>query len=184
MASNSGQSFIKRNRPPRVHIFYEDPFDAEKKVELPFVMGIMADLSGDNPGVEKQDIDDRKLLDIDMDNFTKRMEAIEPGTSFTVKDKLSGEENSKLSVQLRFKSMDDFTPGKVAEQVPALKKLLDARRSLAALRTMMDGRVQAISQLEELTRDPALMAALAQQMDAEKAQSDGSAKDGSGTEEA
>ncbi|POF29257.1 type VI secretion system contractile sheath small subunit [Roseibium marinum] len=184
MASNSGQSFIKRNRPPRVHIFYEDPFDAEKKVELPFVMGVMADLSGDNPGVEKQDIDDRKLLDIDMDNFTKRMEAIEPGTSFTVKDKLSGEDNSKLSVQLRFKSMDDFTPGKVAEQVPALKKLLDARRSLAALRTMMDGRVQAISQLEELTRDPALMAALAQQIDAEKAQPDGKAKDGSGTEEA
>ncbi|PVB63582.1 type VI secretion system contractile sheath small subunit [Labrenzia sp. 011] len=184
MASNSGQSFIKRNRPPRVHIFYEDPFDAEQKVELPFVMGIMADLSGDNPGVEKADIDERKLLDIDMDNFTKRMEAIEPGTSFTVKDNLSGEENSKLSVQLRFKSMDDFTPGKVAEQVPALKKLLDARRSLAALRTMMDGRVQAISQLEELTRDPALMAALAQQIDAEKTQPDGDAKDGSATEEA
>ena len=85
MASNSGQGFIKRNRPPRVHIFYEDPFDADQKVELPFVMGIMADLSGDNPGVEKADIDDRKFLDIDMDNFSKRMEAIEPGTSFTVK---------------------------------------------------------------------------------------------------
>jgi type VI secretion system protein ImpB len=184
MASNSGQGFIKRNRPPRVHIFYEDPFDAEQKVELPFVMGIMADLSGDNPGVEKADIDDRKFLDIDMDNFSKRMEAIEPGTSFTVKDKLSGEENSKMSVQLRFKSMDDFTPGRVAEQVPALKKLLDARRSLAALRTMMDGRVQAISQLEELTRDPALMQALAQKIEADKASSADRQADGDGTEEA
>jgi len=184
MASNSGQSFIKRNRPPRVHIFYEDPFDAEQKVELPFVMGIMADLSGDSPGVEKPDIDDRKLLDIDMDNFSKRMEAIEPGTSFTVKDKLTGSEDSKLSVQLRFKSMDDFTPGKVAEQVPALKTLLDARRSLAALRTMMDGRVQAISQLEELTRDPALMQALAQKIEADKAKAAQTSADGDGTEEA
>lgn len=165
MASKSGQSFIKRNRPPRVHIFYEDPFDAEQKVELPFVMGIMADLSGDNPGVEKSDIDERKLLDIDMDNFQSRMKAIQPGTSFTVKDRLSGEDNSKMSVQLRFENMDDFSPGRVAEQVPALNKLLEARRSLAALRTMMDGRVQAISQLEELTRDPALMAALAKQIE-------------------
>ncbi|MCV0426077.1 MAG: type VI secretion system contractile sheath small subunit [Roseibium sp.] len=184
MASNSGQSFIKRNRPPRVHIFYEDPFDAEQKVELPFVMGVMADLSGDNPGIEKSDIDERKLLDIDMDNFSKRMEAIEPGTSFTVKDTLSGEDDTKMSVQLRFKSMDDFTPGKVAEQVPALNKLLEARKSLAALRTMMDGRVQAISQLEELTRDPALMQALAQQIEADKPQSEDGAADGGDTKEA
>lgn len=169
MASKSGQSFIKRNRPPRVHIFYEDPFDAEQKVELPFVMGVLADLSGDSPGVEKPDIDERKFLDIDMDNFNKRMEAIEPGTSFTVDDKLSGEEGNKLSVQLRFKSMDDFGPARIAEQVPALRKLLEARRSLAALRTMMDGRVQAISQLEELTRDPALMQALAQKLEDEMA---------------
>ncbi|WP_421982826.1 type VI secretion system contractile sheath small subunit [Roseibium sp.] len=184
MASNSGQGFIKRNRPPRVHIFYEDPFDAEQKVELPFVMGIMADLSGDSPGVEKDDVDERKFLDIDMDNFSKRMEAIEPGTSFTVEDKLSGEENTKMSVQLKFKNMDDFTPGKVAEQVPALKKLLDARNSLAALRTMMDGRVQAISQLEELTRDPALMQALAQKMEAETAASKGDGADDGDKEEA
>jgi type VI secretion system protein ImpB len=183
MASNSGQGFIKRNRPPRVHIFYEDPFDAEQKVELPFVMGVMADLSGDTPGVEK-DVDERKFLDIDMDNFSKRMEAIEPGTSFTVEDKLSGEENTKMSVQLKFKNMDDFTPGKVAEQVPALKKLLDARNSLAALRTMMDGRVQAISQLEELTRDPALMQALAQKMEAETTATKGDGAEDGDKEEA
>jgi type VI secretion system protein ImpB len=184
MASKSGQSFIKRNRPPRVHIFYEDPFDAEQKVELPFVMGIMADLSGDSPGVEKPDIGDRKLADIDMDNFSSRMKAIQPGTAFTVKDRLSGEEDSKMSVQLRFESMDDFSPGRVAEQVPALNKLLEARRSLAALRTMMDGRVKAISQLEELTRDPALMAALAQQIEAEKSESSENAEDNGDSEEA
>ncbi|OJJ11782.1 MULTISPECIES: type VI secretion system contractile sheath small subunit [unclassified Roseibium] len=184
MASKSGQSFIKRNRPPRVHIFYEDPFDAEQKVELPFVMGIMADLSGDSPGVEKPDISDRKLADIDMDNFNSRMKAIQPGTSFTVKDRLSGEEGSKMSVQLRFENMDDFSPGRVAEQVPALNKLLEARRSLAALRTMMDGRVKAISQLEELTKDPALMAALAKQIEAEKSQATDTADDGSEDKEA
>lgn len=169
MASNSGQSFIGRNRPPRVQIFYEDPFKADLKVELPFVMGVLADLSGNNPGKEKADIDERKFLDIDMDNFDKRMAAIEPGVSLVVDDKLSGEDNSKMSVQLRFKSMNDFGPASVAEQVPALQKLLEARRALSALRTMMDGRVHAISQLEELTRDPALMMALANKIAADKA---------------
>ena len=77
--SNSGQKFISRNRKPRVHITYEDPYDAEKLVELPFVMGVMADLSGNASAVEKPEMEDRKFLDIDMDNFDKRMAAIEPG---------------------------------------------------------------------------------------------------------
>ncbi len=184
MASKSGQSFIKRNRPPRVHIFYEDPFDAEQKVELPFVMGIMADLSGDSPGKEKPDVDDRKFLDIDMDNFNRRMEAIEPGTSFVVDDKLSEEEGGKMQVHLTFKSMEDFGPARIAERVPALKKLLDARRSLATLRTMMDGKMQAIGQLEELLKDPAMMEALAKKMEADQARaaSDGEASEKTGDE--
>ena len=77
--SNSGQKFISRNRKPRVHISYEDPYDAEKLVELPFVMGVLADLSGNASAVSKVDMIDRNFLDIDMDNFDKRMSAIEPG---------------------------------------------------------------------------------------------------------
>ena len=88
MAGDSGQKFIRRNRPPRVHITYEDPYNAEQKIELPFVMGVMADLSGNASAVEKPDISQRKFLDFDMDNFDQRMAAIEPAVSFNVPNKL------------------------------------------------------------------------------------------------
>ena len=78
MAGDSGQKFIRRNRPPRVHITYEDPYNAEQKIELPFVMGVLADLSGNASAVEKPEISQRKFLDVDMDNFDQRMAAIEP----------------------------------------------------------------------------------------------------------
>ena len=96
MAGDSGQKFIRRNRPPRVHITYEDPYNAEQKIELPFVMGVMADLSGNTPGVEKAEISQRKFLDFDMDNFDQRMGAIQPGVSFAVPNKL-GDGGDKLS---------------------------------------------------------------------------------------
>ena len=79
---DSGQKFIRRNRAPRVHISYQDPYDAEKQIELPFVMGVMSDLSGNDPGVEKPEVADRNFLDVDMDNFDRRMAAIEPGAVF------------------------------------------------------------------------------------------------------
>jgi len=79
--SDSGQKFIRRNRAPRVHISYDDPYDAEAKIELPFVMGVLSDLSGNNAGVEKPDIGERNFLEFDMDNFDKRMAAIEPGVT-------------------------------------------------------------------------------------------------------
>ena len=97
MAKTSGQRFIKRNRPPRVHITYEDPTNAEQKIELPFVMGVMSDLSGNSPGTDKVDIEHRKFLDIDMDNIDKRMAAIQPGVSFRVANKLSENANEKMS---------------------------------------------------------------------------------------
>ena len=93
--SNSGQKFISRNRKPRVHITYEDPYDAEKLVELPFVMGVLADLSGNASDVAKPDMNDRKFLDIDMDNFDKRMAAIEPAVSMRVPNKLGAEEGAE-----------------------------------------------------------------------------------------
>jgi len=86
MARSSSQKFIRRNRPPRVHITYENPTNAEEKVEIPFVMGVMSDLSGNTPGVEKEDFAERKLLDFDMDNLDDRMSAIEPGVSFRVEN--------------------------------------------------------------------------------------------------
>lgn len=158
--SDSGQKFIRRNRAPRVHISYEDPYDAERQVELPFVMGILSDLSGNDPGVEKQDIAERKFLEFDMDNFENRMAAIEPGVALKVENKLSGNADEKLSVNLRFKKMEDFGPAQVARQVPALAKLLEAREQLSNLLSYMDGKAAASDQLKKLLSDPQLMAAL------------------------
>jgi len=158
--SDSGQKFIRRNRPPRVHITYEDPSDADKLIELPFVMGVMADLSGNAPGVEKEDVAQRKFLDVDMDNFENRMAAIQPGISMRVRNKLGEATDEKMQVNLRFNKMDDFKPAQVARQVPALAKLLEARDQLKNLQRYMDGKAGAEKKLAELLKDPALMAAL------------------------
>jgi len=158
--SDSGQKFIRRNRPPRVHITYEDPSDAEKLIELPFVMGVMADLSGNSPGVQKSDVAERKFLDVDMDNFENRMAAIQPGISMRVRNKLGDATDEKMQVNLRFNKMDDFKPAEVARQVPALAKLLEAREQLKNLQLYMDGKADAEKKLRELLKDPALMAAL------------------------
>jgi type VI secretion system protein ImpB len=160
MAKHSGQRFIKRNRPPRVHITYDDPTNAEEKIELPFVMGVMSDLSGNSPGTDKVDVENRKFLDIDMDNIDKRMAAIQPGVTFRVANKLSENADEKLSVNLRFNKMADFEPAAVAKQVPALAKLLEARTHLANLLRYMDGKVAAEESLRKLLADPQLMLAL------------------------
>ena len=160
MAKNSGQRFIKRNRPPRVHITYDDPTNAEQKIELPFVMGVMSDLSGNSPGTDKVDIEQRKFLDIDMDNIDKRMAAIQPGVNFRVANKLAENTDEKMSVSLRFNKMADFEPAAIAKQVPALAKLLEARTHLANLLRYMDGKVAAEESLKKLLADPQLMLAL------------------------
>ena len=163
--SNSGQKFISRNRKPRVHISYEDPYDAEKLVELPFVMGVLADLSGNSSAVAKPDMTDRNFLDIDMDNFDKRMAAIEPGLSMKVPNRL-GEADSgdKLSVNLKFRKMEDMSPAAVARQVPATAKLLQAREQLQNLLRYMDGKAAAEDTLKKLLADPQLMAAMKEKL--------------------
>jgi type VI secretion system protein ImpB len=168
MSSDSGQKFIRRNRAPRVHITYEDPYDAEKLVELPFVMGVMSDLSGNAPGVEKAEVADRTFLEFDMDNFDKRMAAIQPGISMNVDNKLADKSGEKMSVQMRFNKMEDFSPAAIARQVPALAKLLEAREQLSNLTKYMDGKVAATDQLKKLLNDPQLMAAIKAKADAEK----------------
>ena len=160
MARQSSQKFIKRNRPPRVHITYENPSNPEEKIELPFVMGVMSDLSGNSPGAEKEEVNQRKFLDFDMDNIDGRMAAIQPGVKFQVANKLSDKSDEKMSVSLRFNKMADFEPPAIARQVPALAKLLEARTQLANLMRYMDGKVGAEEALRKLLADPELMKAL------------------------
>ncbi|MGX1742529.1 type VI secretion system contractile sheath small subunit [Bosea sp. NPDC055353] len=164
MAGDSGQKFIRRNRPPRVHITYEDPYNAEQKVELPFVMGVMADLSGNASAIEKPEISQRKFLDFDMDNFDQRMAAIEPAVSFNVANKLGEDSSEKLSVALKFSKFEDFSPAAIARQIPATAKLLEAREQLANLLRYMDGKMAASDQIKALLADPQLMAALKDQL--------------------
>jgi type VI secretion system protein ImpB len=160
MARESGQKFIRRNRPPRVHITYENPTNAEEKVEIPFVMGVMADLSGNTPGVEKTEIPDRKFLEFDMDNLDARMAAIQPGVSFRVENKLVENSGEKMGVELRFEKMADLEPAAVARQVPAVAKLLQARMHLSNLQRYVDGKVAAEEHLRKLLADPQLMLAM------------------------
>ena len=160
MATDSGQKFIRRNRAPRVHITYEDPYDAERLVELPFVMGVLSDLSGNNAGVETGKVEERKFLEFDMDNFDNRMAAIAPGVTMRVANRLGDGSDDKISVNLRFNGIADFSPVAVARQVPATATLLAAREQLANLLRYMDGKVAAEDQLKKLLADPQLMAAL------------------------
>jgi type VI secretion system protein ImpB len=159
-SSDSGQKFIKRNRPPRVQISYEDPYDAEKQVELPFVMGIMADLSGNASKVEKPAMADRKFSNVDMDNFEEYMDSVQPAVTFRVDNKLSDQPDEKMGVNLTFRKMSDFDPAGIARQVPALKALLEAREQLANLQRYMDGKVAAEDKLKQLLSSPELMKAL------------------------
>ncbi len=171
--ADSGQKFIRRNRMPRVHIAYDDPYNADKKIEIPFVMGVMADLSGNNAGVEKDTVAEREFLEFDMDNFDERMSKIEPGVSFKVDNKIGGEEGEKMSVDLRFKKMDDFNPTAIARQVEPVAKLLEAREALANLTRYMDGKVAAEDKIKQLLQDPDLMKALKEKHDAAAAANEG-----------
>ena len=159
MSSKGGQRFIKENRAPRVHIEYEvETYGSRQKVELPFVMGVMSDLSGKSE-IEKKTLDKRDFLEFDMDNFEQRMEAIAPRAVFQVENTLTGE--GKLGVDLTFKSMEDFSPGAVAKQVPSLNKMLEARQELSDLMAYMDGKDGAQDLLDKVLKDPDLMKSLA-----------------------
>ncbi|MEO8428655.1 MAG: type VI secretion system contractile sheath small subunit, partial [Verrucomicrobiota bacterium] len=153
------QKFIGRNRAPRVQIEYDvELYGAQKKVELPFVMGVMADLSG-KPAESLPDVGERKFLDIDVDNFDDRLKSCKPRVAFQVPNTLTGEGN--LSVEMSFESMEDFSPAAVARKVDALNKLLGARTQLANLLTYMDGKGKAEDLIGTLLQDPELLKSLA-----------------------
>lgn len=159
MAVKSGQRFIKQNRAPRVHIEYEvETYGSRQKVELPFVMGVLSDLSGKSL-VEKKELAKRDFVEFDMDNFDGRMEAIAPRAAFQVENTLS-DEGGKMNVDLTFKAMNDFSPGEIAKNVPALSKLLEARQQLQDLLAYMDGKDGAQELLDKVLKDPALLSAL------------------------
>lgn len=158
MAKKSSQKFIARNRAPRVQIEYDvEVYGAEKKVQIPFVMGVMSDLSG-KPEEPLAPVAERKALEIDVDNFDGRLKSMKPRAAFTVPNTLTGEGN--LSVDITFESMDDFSPAAVARKVGALSKLLDARTQLANLLTYMDGKEGAENLIAKALNDPALLQSL------------------------
>jgi type VI secretion system protein ImpB len=155
---SSGQKFIAKNRAPRVQIEYDvELYGSEKKVEIPFVMGVMGDLSG-NPVEPLAPLSERKIVEIDVDNFDKTLKAAKPRVQFSVPNTLTGEGN--LSVEIKFESMDDFSPQAIAKQTDGLKQLLEARTQLTNLMTYMDGKEGAEQLIAKVLADPALLESL------------------------
>jgi type VI secretion system protein ImpB len=159
MKRESSTKFIARNRAPRVQIEYDvEVGNAQKKVEVPFVMGVMSDLSG-KPEEALPAVDERKFLEVDIDNFDQRMKAAKPRVAFSVPNTLTGQGN--ISVDLTFQSIDDFSPAAVARKVDSLNRLLTARNQLSNLVTYMDGKSGAEELVSKLLNDPELLKTLA-----------------------
>jgi type VI secretion system protein ImpB len=159
MAVKSGQRFIRENRKPRVHIEYEvETYGARQKVELPFVMGVISDLSGKSLK-DKKAVESRDFTDFDMDNFDQRMEAIAPRVAFAVDNTLA-DDGAKMAVDLTFNSMNDFSPGQIAKNIEPLSKLLEARTQLEDLLSYMDGKHGAQELLDKVLQDPDLLKAI------------------------
>lgn len=155
----SSQKFIARNRAPRVQIEYDvELYGAQKKIELPFVVGVMADLSG-KPTEALPQVQDRKFLEFDAENFDERMKAMKPRVAFQVDNTLTGD--GKMNVELTFEGMEDFSPAAIARKVEPLRRLLDARTQLSSLLSYMDGKDGAETLLAKVMADPALLQSLA-----------------------
>ncbi|MFM0501047.1 type VI secretion system contractile sheath small subunit [Paraburkholderia caffeinilytica] len=155
----TGQKFIARNRAPRVQIEYDvEIYGSERKVEIPFVMGVVADLAGQSSRL-LPDLEARKFMEIDIDNFDDRLKSIQPRVALRVANDISGE--GMLAVDLTFQSMDDFSPASIAKQVPALDQLLQARSQLSNLLSYMDGKSGAEELITQALKNPTLLKALA-----------------------
>ena len=139
MGSESLQHKLDRIRRPRVQITYDvETGGAMQKIELPFVVGVLADLSG-QPKEALRPMKERKFTMIDRDNFNDVLQRSAPRVAMKVENKLTDQPDTKLAVELNFKNMDDFDPARVASQVPALKELLDMRHRLTQLMSKMEG---------------------------------------------
>ena len=153
----NSQKFIGKNRAPRVQVEYDvELYGAEKKVNLPFVMGVLSDLSGKSE--LKTKVDDKNFIDIDSSNFNDVMKKIKPRVAFMVPNKL--DESTQIAVDISFENMDDFSPAKIAKKVDGLKQILEAREQLANLLSYMDGKAGAEELLNKILNDDALLKAL------------------------
>jgi type VI secretion system protein ImpB len=162
--AESTQHVLSRVRPPRVQITYDVEIgDAIEKKELPFILGIMADLSG-KPDKPLPLVRDRKFVEIDRDNFNDVLASIEPRLALRVSNRLKPDANDTLNVELRFKHMDDFGPVEVINQVPALRKLYEGRQRLRDLLTKLDGNDDLASLLNQVIANSADQEALKQQL--------------------
>ena len=156
MARESTQHKLDRVRPPRVHITYDVEIgDAIEMKELPFVVGVLADLSG-KPDAPLPRVKDRTFVEIDRDNFNAVLKGIKPRLAFRVDNKLTNDD-TRLAVELRFNSMDDFEPEAVVNQVEPLRKLLETRRQLASLLAKTDGNDRLSERLQEIISNTALL---------------------------
>ncbi|MEX2188828.1 MAG: type VI secretion system contractile sheath small subunit [Pirellulales bacterium] len=154
MASESQQKKLSRVRKPRVHITYDVEIgDARVKKELPFVVGVLGDFSG-NPTQPLKSFKDRKFVQIDRDNFNDVMARMSPGLKLRVENTLKGD-GSEIGVQLKFNSLDDFDPAKIVDQVEPLKKLMETRQKLTELLGKVDLADDFEQQIEDLLKDPA-----------------------------
>lgn len=154
-----GQKFIGRNRAPRVQIEYDvELYGSERKVEIPFVMGVMADLAGKSKTPPKP-LEQRPFLEVDIDNFDERLKSVAPRVAFQIANTLTND--GDMAVDITFGSMDDFSPAQVAKKVEPLSRLLEARTQLANLLSYMDGKNGAEDLIARALNEPTLLAALA-----------------------
>jgi type VI secretion system protein ImpB len=169
MAKESIHKKLERVRPPRVHITYDvEVGDAIEVKELPFVMGVLADFSG-QPEQPLPRLKDRKFVEVTPDNFDSVLEAMKPHLSFSVENKLSEDPDAgKLNVDLRFKGLQDFEPEQVARQVKPLRDLLDLRTRLSDLRGTLQGNDKLDEILQDVVRDSGKMGKLKAELDKEK----------------
>jgi type VI secretion system protein ImpB len=175
MARESTQHKLDRIRPPRVHITYDVEIgDAIEMKELPFVVGVLADLSG-KPDAPLPRVKDRKFVEIDRDNFNAVLRGMQPRLAFRVDNKLT-DDDTKLGLELRFNSLDDFEPEAVVNQVEPLKKLIETRRQLAALLAKTDGNDRLSERLQEIIGNTEMLQQLGKEAGLE-------APDGNGTKE-
>lgn len=162
MARESTQHKLDRVRPPRVHITYDVEIgDAIELKELPFVVGVLADLSG-KPDEPLPRLRDRKFVDIDRDNFNDVMKGAKPRVAFKVDNKLTNDD-SKMAVELRFNHIDDFEPEQVVNQVEPLKKLLEVRKQLSDLLAKTDGNDRLNERLQEIINNTELLQQIGQE---------------------
>jgi type VI secretion system protein ImpB len=157
-AKATGQKFIARNRAPRVQIEYDvETYGSERKVEIPFVMGVVADLVGKSTQPQP-DLEQRKFFEVDIDNFDGRLKSIRPRVTMHVPNSISGQ--GLLAVDISFESLGDFSPDAIATQVPALNQLLQARSQLSNLLSYMDGKSGAEELITQALKSPSLLKAL------------------------